>query len=371
MELSRSYLKKVFWPNLCVGSSFQVLDILQYACGLKLGSALTLNQNPDFEMASSRIQQSPKSVCVLSLVILFTLAACSASLSGSIPEPATPAAEAPHEQDLRRLLAALPPDGWELYGVEEYGAGNLWKKINGNAELFLSYDVVGLTFASLVKTGDTGQYFDLYLYDMGSPINAFGVFSVERFAGESPVNLGREAYQSGAGYFIWQGRYYIQIQASEPTEAFRQIGMDLASGITQAIEDSREPVWGLSLLPEAGLAQQSIKYFLVDAMGLDFMRNTFTAEYRRNDTLVRLFLSRQDSAESARAVVTQYTEFAAEYGDGVEPLTRGQISMFACDMGGLYDVVFQRGRLVGGVLAVEDKDVAASAAADLWKSLSP
>ena len=52
---SRSYLKKVFWPNLRVGASFQVLDILEYACGLKLGPALILNQNPFFEMASNRI----------------------------------------------------------------------------------------------------------------------------------------------------------------------------------------------------------------------------------------------------------------------------------------------------------------------------
>ena len=41
-EIIRSYLKKVFWPNLCVGASLQVLDILEYACGLKLGSALIL-----------------------------------------------------------------------------------------------------------------------------------------------------------------------------------------------------------------------------------------------------------------------------------------------------------------------------------------
>ena len=49
----RSYLKKVFWPNFCVGPLFQLLGILQYACGLKLGPALNLNQNPFFEMASS------------------------------------------------------------------------------------------------------------------------------------------------------------------------------------------------------------------------------------------------------------------------------------------------------------------------------
>jgi hypothetical protein len=53
MAKVRSYLKKVFFPNLCVRPSFQVLDILEYACGFKLGPALTLSQNPIFEMASS------------------------------------------------------------------------------------------------------------------------------------------------------------------------------------------------------------------------------------------------------------------------------------------------------------------------------
>jgi hypothetical protein len=48
-----SYLKKVFWSNLFVGSSHQLLGILEYACGLNLGHALTLNQNPIFEMAST------------------------------------------------------------------------------------------------------------------------------------------------------------------------------------------------------------------------------------------------------------------------------------------------------------------------------
>jgi len=49
----RSHLKKVFWANLCVGPSFQLLEILEYACGLKLSPALTLIQNPIFEMVSS------------------------------------------------------------------------------------------------------------------------------------------------------------------------------------------------------------------------------------------------------------------------------------------------------------------------------
>ena len=46
-----SHLKKVFWPNIFVGSLFQVLDILQYACGLEKESVAILNQNPFFDMA--------------------------------------------------------------------------------------------------------------------------------------------------------------------------------------------------------------------------------------------------------------------------------------------------------------------------------
>ena len=42
-------LKCAFWSNLCVGVMLQILDILQYACGLKHALALTLNQNTLFE----------------------------------------------------------------------------------------------------------------------------------------------------------------------------------------------------------------------------------------------------------------------------------------------------------------------------------
>ena len=43
-----TYLKKVFCPNPGVGARFKILDILQYACGLKPGPAYTLDQNPFF-----------------------------------------------------------------------------------------------------------------------------------------------------------------------------------------------------------------------------------------------------------------------------------------------------------------------------------
>jgi len=55
----RNYLKKVFSPDIGVVSSSQVLDILEYACGLILGHALISNENPNFEMASNVDRNRP------------------------------------------------------------------------------------------------------------------------------------------------------------------------------------------------------------------------------------------------------------------------------------------------------------------------
>jgi len=48
-----SRLKNVFWPNIFVGAPLKILNIQQYASGLKLGPAAILNQNPIFETASN------------------------------------------------------------------------------------------------------------------------------------------------------------------------------------------------------------------------------------------------------------------------------------------------------------------------------
>ena len=51
--LVKSHLKIVFWLNLGVGFAFQAVKILQYSCELKRKPALTLNQNPNFEITSN------------------------------------------------------------------------------------------------------------------------------------------------------------------------------------------------------------------------------------------------------------------------------------------------------------------------------
>ncbi len=298
---------------------------------------------------------------IVGLVALMVVALMPAWFSGQLDA----------SQSLPTAVAGFTPQGWHIAeGVKQFTPQNLYEQINGRASFFLAYDIIRMTHASFVYGDETAKFVDLSIYDMGTPTNAFGVFSGERSPGEYALDLGRAGYRSDANYFIWQGRYYIRIISSEATEEFKRIGMDLARKVTGFLPDSGEKVWGLAALPLTDRMPHSVQFFKVDAMGLDFMRNTYTAEYRKDNTRVTAFLSQQDSPESARATVLRYTEFAEKYGQGIERLKIGEVELVSCDMGGSYDVVFHKGRLTGGVSSVEDRDLAIRTASEMWQQLN-
>jgi hypothetical protein len=268
------------------------------------------------------------------------------------------------------MVSDSTPKGWQIFDeVKQFTPENLYEQINGRASFFIAYDMIRMTYVSFVNSDKTSQFINLSIYNMGTPTNAFGVFSAERSQGESPLELGRAGYRSDANYFIWKGQYYIRIISSEATNEFQRIGMDLARKVTDFLLDSGEQVWGLTALPLTDRMPDSVQYFKVDAMGLDFMRNTYTATYRKGNTLVTAFLSQQDSAESARAKVVRYAKYAKKYGKGTDRLRAGEVELVSCDMGGTYDVVYQKGRLIGGVSYVEDRGLAIRVALEMWEKL--
>jgi hypothetical protein len=271
---------------------------------------------------------------------------------------------------LAMIVNDLTPKNWAIYDrIMHYTAENLYEQINGRAEYYIAYDVIGMTFASFEKRTDSHFSINLSIYDMGTPINAFGVFSGERSPECQSLELGREAYRSGADYYIWQGQYYIQIIASNTSEESKYVDSELAKKITNLLPDSGESVWGLAVLPKANRVPQSIQYFLVDAMGLDFMRNTYTAKYYKGETVLSIFLSKEDSYESAQKTLNKFMAHAKQYGKGISLISQDNIELISCDMGNNYDAIFQKDSLIGGVTGVENESLAIQATIDLWKQL--
>lgn len=279
--------------------------------------------------------------------------------------------EPSNTQTLAEKVAGLAPEGWKLYDkVRRFTPKNLYEKIDGRAEFYLAYDMVEMTFAGFESSRDAGRFVDISIFDMGTPERAFGVFSAERSQGSDPLKLGRDAYRNGSNYFIWKGRYYIQVISSDDAEDLRRLGMNLAQTVANLVSDSGGSVWGLEALPVENRVPGSERYFLVDAMGLDFMQNTYMAEYQLGETTYSVFLSPCGSQDKAEKVVTRWLDHARHYAKGVKRLTVEGLDLVCCDMGGNYDVFFQRDGLVAGVSSVASRQTAIEASIDLWKKLS-
>lgn len=162
-----------------------------------------------------------------------------------------------HRETLKRLIPD-PLPGWRIEGEDgNYTSKNLYRYIDGGAELYLSYDFRAAATRIYVQPGQPDILLDVF--DMGSAKNAFGVFSHARLLIDSTFGQGSQ-YTSGLFQF-WKDRYYISILASPETEESREAVMTLAQQIDMRIQKKGNLPRVLHLLPDSELIRESIRYF--------------------------------------------------------------------------------------------------------------
>ena len=270
----------------------------------------------------------------------------------------------------QKLTKILPP-GWKLMEtIKHFTPENLYEHIDGRAEFFLAYGMVQMTFAAYTDPTETATFIDVCVYDMGHPRNAFGVFAAERPKVFHPMDVNRAGYRSGANLFIWKGSYYVRMIASDDSSRLQRFNIKLAKELSNSLYDSGESVWGLEVLPTIDRVPGSERYFRQDAMGLDFMANTYMARYHKNGAIVTVFLSKKDHSASAREVLRQYVVYVEQLGEGLKEVTRNGVVIHLCDMGGTYDAIFQKDDVVGGVNSVKDPVLAVDSAFEIWQHLN-
>ena len=269
------------------------------------------------------------------------------------------------------LVADLVPEGWSQTGnIEHYNVATLYNKINGRSELYMAYDVLGLSWVTFVHDTDKNNFLDLFIYDMRAPTNAFGIYSIEREADQPPADLGREAYQTGSNFYFWKGNYYGYINASMTSERNSKAGLGIATALMQRISDSGEPVQGLDWLPADGLIMDTVQYFKADAMSLDFLNETFLGMYQFGENKVRAFVSKRASDEEAAEILEQFAGYGDDYADGAEKIVVEGVDVTLIDWGGdFYDVAFHIGPMVAGLSNVEGKDATLQVTGELIQRL--
>jgi hypothetical protein len=167
--------------------------------------------------------------------------------------------------------------GWSQPGeVLIYDTDTLWEYINGAAELFVEYGVQSCRTTDL-SSGDLTVTVDLY--EMGTPLNAYGVFSRE-YAGDALSIDGATAASISPPYqaLLLKGSTYAKVNVFEG-ELTEAAGRELLQGLAQALPGETSLPAELDLLPSDGKVAGTEGYKPEAFMGLVELTDCLYAEY--------------------------------------------------------------------------------------------
>lgn len=189
-----------------------------------------------------------------------------------------------------QLHAADFPEitGWKpINEVNTYNPENLYEYIDGAAEQFISYGFQLLHSRDLSR-GEVTVTVDIY--DMGSPLNAFGIYRTERPTDREPLAIGAEAtlyapYQC----LLLKDRYYGKVNLIEG-EISDSLGKSILESIAAALPGTSTLPEELPLLPSKNKINGSEGFTREGFLGLSELTNCLHAKYRQNEAEFQYFV---------------------------------------------------------------------------------
>ncbi|MBW2434554.1 MAG: hypothetical protein JRF36_13180 [Deltaproteobacteria bacterium] len=231
--------------------------------------------------------------------------------AGDKTQPAPAAAAEPAAEP---ALISPPAGQIPMTPMEAFDAATLSDKINGKAELYLSAGFKSLHSQRLKSETAGDVWMEVFVYDMQTPQNAFSVFSAQRREDAQTLDLGQYGYQTANAIFFVHGPFYVEIVASDRSEAileamhtFAETFIAAHSVRTQAIEEK-------ALFPKTGLLEDSIALVSADAFGYERFDQIFTATYQLGDIQLMAYLSRRKSPGEAQELAGSYADFLMAFG---------------------------------------------------------
>jgi len=293
-----------------------------------------------------------------------------ASIPTSMPQvpaepPAKPAAVVAGQARFVDLGDAdiLTPEKTERY------TDNLYEKIDGREGQFHAFHFVELRFGQYVDTR-SAQSFDTYLYDMGEPANALGIYMSEQSGDIQAIDVGRDGYRSGTSVYFWKGKYYVYVLGPvEGDEASARTAQRIAAAIATSIADDGKAFWADALLPTAERIPQSLSYRATSALGYDFLNRMFVADYKSGEKAYQLYIIKADSPADARELFMKFADATAKYDKVLARDDSPGHERIVSEALGIYSVAFCKGNYLAGVIECEDRTLAEEKATAFRDSL--
>ncbi len=263
---------------------------------------------------------------------------------------------AAEDQEKRILPASGFSPGWALEGpIKKYSGEDLFEYINGEAELYVQFGFKILTAGLYLKDGNDKLGITADVYEMGSNLEAFGVYANYRKPEAEPVKAGTEGFVSPSQLMFYQGRYFVQLNASGASKQDQGVFLNLAGLISRNLPAAPQSPPEIALLRIPALIPKTEKYIPESILGYPFFKKGLTAQALLDGRPVRIFVLLEGSIAGARQTVQAYEKALKEKGVVLkkEPESSSEI-LFARDplYGGLCLQPFEK--YVLGVVDLPD-----------------
>lgn len=253
-------------------------------------------------------------------------------------------------QETAEMKTLLPDvSGWEL--VEEpqfYFPESLFEYINGAAEIYISYDFQKLAVAQYEEE-ESSSNISLEIYDMGSPVTAFGIYSAERFPDNQFIDIGSQGYIEEGTLNFLAGSYYIKMLCFDCGENWDTYLKDFARRIDSAIDADPGFPAPVKAFPEKNLVPNSQKFILKNFMGYSYLHDGYQADYEAGENEFTAFIIEGQSELDAEQMLEQYLESKKD-----QKTDKGDFGYHIKDRYYKNIYITQAGNFLCGVMKIQD-----------------
>ena len=330
---------KIFDPNLYSVRS----DALKSTANAVEGKNGTV---PSAPAAAPAVTEVPKAVAEKSA------GGEEASPEGGAEGSATPK-PAERGQPLEIALAGTKPMG----DTEFYNSDTLYEKIDGRSPAYQSFNVQALRCRSFAVNAAAGSFVDVYEYRFDNPVDAFGMFALERDPKGSPLDFAPDGYSGEMGYFYRQGAVYVQIIASDVKPETMAVAKSIALNRAKELPADDSGLAGRRKLPADGMLADSVAYVPENAQGQSSLKDVFQAKYKFDGAEIPFFVMVASADEAAKAWKS-FQDFCGKFGTVENLPDASGAKIFRAQVFGKWKVVYQRAGELGGAFDADDGDKA-------------
>ena len=268
-----------------------------------------------------------------------------------------------------QTIVPIPLGLKPLNSPEVFGPDNLYEKINGQAELYLSSGFVRLKSQWFAEAKDAESMFEVYIYHMGDGLSAFSVYSMQRRGDAQKVDLAQFAYQTENSLYLVHGPYYLEMFSATLSENMLSTMTSLAQNFIKNTHVDTKSIEGLGFFPKESLVQGSIALIAKNAFGFDGLDRVFTATYDIDGSKVTAFISKRKTPQEAKALALGFHKYFITFGGkDIKPgVAIKDVKMI--EIMDTFDIMFSLNSYLAGVHEASTKTQAEEVAEVLAKKL--